>query len=151
MTEYQIVWALYALGGLGAGWAAWFMFRRFGREWGLFFMVTVWVVFLTPFIQDQETMELAPAIFIYVMEGMTNGFEQVKHIPLVVGGVWVVVLILLVLYLWLTSSLSRSASSDKSAKKRSATKVNVANNLSEEESAARSELLSGETPIRAER
>lgn len=133
MTEYQIVWALYALGGLGGGWAAWLLFRRFGREWGLFFMVTVWVLTLTPFALDQESMTLAPAIFIYVMEGMTHGFDKVQHIALVVGGVWVGALVLALLLLLLASR--GSASSAKASK----------------EPSARDELLAGETPIRAER
>ena len=64
METYQIAWAAYIVGALGCGWATWLLFRRFGREWGHFFMVSVWAVLLTPYAMKVEPMVMAPALFI---------------------------------------------------------------------------------------
>ncbi len=147
MTAYQLVWVLYVIGGLGCGLAAWLLFRRLGREWGLFFMLTLWVLLLTPYALDKESMTLAPAIFILVMDGLTHGFESVKPIGFLLAAIWFVALILSLAYLLLTRSRNKVHPAAPTGNKKAA-RQQV---LTHEEQQARDELLDGEIPIRAER
>lgn len=146
MNSYELAWTLYAVGGFGCGLAAWFLFRRFGREWGHFFMVTAWVLLLTPYAMEAEKMIMAPAIFILVMDGLVNGFETVKPITLLLLGVWLIALVLSLIFQLLTRAKAKKAEPQVSTNKR------VSNTeLSREEKQARDELLDSEIPLRAER
>lgn len=143
MNGYQLAWTLYALGGVGCGIAAWLLFRRFGREWALFFMVSAWVLLLTPYAFDAEDMVMAPALFIIVMDGLANGFDTVKPITILLLGLWLAALIISLLLLLVSR---RSVRPKKPVFKKAPTDT-----LSKEEVQARDELLEGEMPLRAER
>lgn len=143
MNGYQLAWTLYALGGVGCGIAAWLLFRRFGREWAHFFMVSAWVLLLTPYAFEAEEMVMAPAIFILVMDGLADGFDTVKPITILLLGLWLVALTISLLLLL----VSRRSAKPKKALSEKA----PADTLSKEEVQARDELLEGEMPLRAER
>lgn len=151
MESYQLAWLLYIIGGIGCGLAAWFLFRRFGREWGHFFTVSIWVVLLTPYALDAETMTMAPAIFILLMDGLMNGFDTVKPITMLLLGVWLVALVLSLIFQLLT----RRSYAVKKARGRALAAEDAhdshADDISAHERQAREELLAGEYPIRAER
>jgi hypothetical protein len=143
VNGYQLAWTLYALGGFGCGVAAWLLFRRFGREWAHFFMVTAWVLLLTPYALEAENMVMAPALFIIVMDGLTNGFDTVKSITMLLLGLWLVALVVSLLFLLTARHFAKPI-------------VRVpgklpAEELSDEETQTREELLEGEMPLRAER
>lgn len=100
MDGYALAWIIYGMGALGCGAAAWLMFRRFGREWASFFCVSVLALLLTPYAVDAEQMLMAPAIFFIVFEAITEGFESVIPIIMVVSGVWLAGLVIsLILHL----------------------------------------------------
>lgn len=143
MNGYQLAWTLYALGGLGCGIAAWFLFRRFGREWAHFFMVSAWVLLLTPYAFESKEMVMAPAIFILVMDGLADGFDTVKPITILLLGLWLVALTISLLLLLISRRFSKP--------KKPVFEKTSANTLSNEEVLARDELLEGEMPLRAER
>lgn len=163
MNEYQLAWTLYAIGSFGCGLAAWLMFRRFGREWGHFFMITVWVLLLTPYAINKEEMIMAPALFMVVMDGISNGFETVKPIILLLLGLWLVGLVLSLIFQLLTRSSANAKASARATKTQKAKNAQAAQkspkmqksqlnrSLDSEEELARSELLAGEIPLRAER
>lgn len=147
MEASQLAWTLYIIGGLGCGLAAWFLFRRLGREWAHIAAVSVWVLLLTPYALDAETMTMAPALFILVMDGLTNGFESVKPIAVLLLGLWLIGLILSLLFQLLTRrSGKRKVSSTAIPSKRV-----VNHDLDDEEMNAREELLHHDIPLRAER
>lgn len=161
MNTYQIAWACYVAGGLGCGLAAWLLFRRFGRAWGHFFMVTVWVLLLTPYAMDAEQMIMAPAVVILVMEFLINGFDSVKPIAMLLTGVWLVALIVSLGYQLLTRRFFRTeapaeyhdfeSASGTEVRKTRRQPRDYQDPLNHEESLARRELLDGEIPLRAER
>ena len=94
MDGYGLAWTLYGLGAVGCAVAAWLLFRRFGREWALFFFVSVLALLLTPYAVDAEQMLMAPAIFFIVFEGLTEGLHAVIPIIMVVSGVWLAGLVI---------------------------------------------------------
>lgn len=147
MESYQLAWLLYSLGGLGCGLAAWFLFRRFGREWGHFFMISLWVLLLTPYALD-ETMTMAPAIFILIMDGLVDGFDSVKPITMLLLGLWLIGLILSLLF---QLASRRSRSKPPPPKQRRSRRPLPADELDLDEQVARDELLEGDIPLRAER
>jgi len=160
VNTYQVAWAFYIAGGLGCGFAAWFMFRRFGRVWGHFFMVTVWALLLTPYAMDAEHMVMAPALFILVMESLINGFDTVKSIAVLLAGVWLVALVLSLIYQLLTRRFIRDPEpepdyhdEDDEPQPRRVRRQprDYHPDMSREESRARHDLLKGEVPMRAER
>jgi hypothetical protein len=141
VEPYQLAWTLYVIGGLGSGLAAWLLFRRWGRAWGLIFMVTAWVLLLTPYALDAETMTMAPALFILVMDGAANGFETVKPIAVVLLGLWLVALIITLL-LQLVFGRRKALESAQHL---------PADGLDEEERAAREDLLDTRETLHARR
>jgi hypothetical protein len=61
ITEFQYAWMAYITGALGCCLATWILFRRAGRAWVHFFVITVMVLLLTPYAIEAETMIMAPA------------------------------------------------------------------------------------------
>lgn len=94
MEGYGLAWTIYGLGAVGCAVAAWLLFRRFGREWALFFFVSVLALLLTPYAVDAEQMLMAPAIFFIVFEGLAEGLDAVMPIIMVVSGVWLAGLVI---------------------------------------------------------
>src|SRR5690606_1692251 len=79
---------MYVLGSIGCGIAAWLLFRRWGRTWSHFFVVTVLALLLTPYALDTETMIMAPALFIVVFGLLQEGVDAVMPAITVLLGVW---------------------------------------------------------------
>ena len=94
MDGYEFAWAMYIVGSLGCGIAAWLLFRRFGHVWSHFFSVTVLALLLTPYAMDAKAMTMAPALFMIVFGALQEGFASVMPIIMVLLGVWVVGLII---------------------------------------------------------
>jgi fatty acid desaturase len=160
VDTYQIAWAVYIAGALGCGWATWLLFRRFGREWGHFFMISVWAILLTPYAMKVEPMVMAPALFILVMETLINGFQAAKPIAVLLAGVWLVALVLSLIYQLLTRRWAKHEEpvdyQDYDAVVAEGRKTrrqprDYHDDLSHDEYQARDELLAGEAPMRAER
>lgn len=141
MDSYELAWTIYVVGVLGLGIAAWLLFRRFGREWGHFFMISIWVLLLTPYALEAEEMVMAPAIFIVIMDGLAYGFESVRSIAALLLGLWILGLILSLLFQFVTQ------------RKRAANAHNHTDSgeLNEDEAEAREELMQIGRPLRAER
>lgn len=144
MNSYELAWTIYIIGGLCCGIAAWLLFRRFGREWGHFFMISAWVLLLTPYALDAEKMIMAPAIFILVMDGMTYGFESVRSVAALLLGLWIFGLVLSLLFQFATRHR-------RAADTRKRIIADDHSDLNDEEAQAREELLGDEIPLRAER
>lgn len=162
MTDYQYAWMMYLIGAVGCSLATWLLFRRAGRAWVHFFVVTVMVVLFTPYAIDPETMSMAPAIYTLVFGYFDGGFIAIKPVVKLMLGIWIGALILSLLYQLLTRGRSQPAAQhdyrkgyvpdekqddfDYVASARSAS----SRGLTREERIARDELLL-EEPIRAVR
>lgn len=99
MEAYKFAWLMYTLGSVGCGIAAWLLFRRFGREWSIFFCTTVLALLLTPYAINAKDMTMAPALFVAVFEGLTQGIETIKPVIKVLLGVWLLALVVSLLCL----------------------------------------------------
>jgi len=157
MTDYQYMWMLYLVGATGCTLATWLLFRRAGRAWAHFFVITVMVLVFTPYAVDADKMIMAPAIYSLVFGFLVDGFVAVKPIIKLMLGLWLLALVLSLIYQLLTRSRvavvpqvdSRArAYTDKDYAESA---LQAARELSREERQAREELLRGEEPIRAVR
>lgn len=104
MTDYQYAWMMYLIGAVGCSLATWLLFRRAGRAWVHFFVITVMVILFTPYAIDAETMTMAPAIYTLVFGYFDGGFISVKPVLKLMLGFWIGALILSLLYQLLTRS-----------------------------------------------
>lgn len=102
MTDYQYAWSLYLIGATGCVFAAWLLFRRFGRAATHFFVITVIVVLFTPYAIDAETMIMAPAVYTLLFGFLDGGFIAIKPVLKLMLGLWGCVLILSLIYQMLT-------------------------------------------------
>lgn len=160
MTDYQYAWMMYAIGAVGCSLATWLLFRRAGRAWVHFFVITVMVILFTPYAVDAENMTMAPAIYSMVFGYFDGGFVSIKPILKLMLGIWICALILSLLYQLLTRGRAHKTGKQKSyvhpesqedydyspaETRRASTR-----GLNREERIARNELLY-EEPIRAVR
>lgn len=162
MTDYQYAWMMYLIGAIGCSLATWLLFRRAGRAWVHFFVITVMVALFTPYAIDPETMTMAPAIYTLVFGYFDGGFIAIKPVVKLMLGMWIGALILSLLYQLLTRGRSRPAVQQGYRKGHApdgnqdnfdyaASARSVSNRgLTREERIARDELLL-EEPIRAVR
>jgi hypothetical protein len=102
MTDYQYAWTMYLIGATGCSLAAWLLFRRAGRAWTHFFVITVMVILFTPYAIDAETMTMAPAMYTLVFGYMDGGFIAIKPVLKLMLGIWIGTLILSLIYQLLT-------------------------------------------------
>ena len=102
MTDYQYAWMMYLIGAVGCSVATGLLFRRAGRAWTHFFVITVMVILLTPYAVDAETMIMAPAMYTVVFGYLDGGFMVVKPVIKLMLGLWVGTLVLSLLYQLLT-------------------------------------------------
>jgi hypothetical protein len=109
MTDYQYAWMMYAIGAVGCSLATWLLFRRAGRAWVHFFVITVMVILFTPYAVDAENMTMAPAIYSMVFGYFDGGFISVKPILKVMLGIWICALFLSLLYQLLTRGRAHAA------------------------------------------
>ncbi len=158
MTDYQYMWMIYLAGAVGCTLATWLLFRRAGRAWVHFFVITVMVLLFTPYAIDADKMIMAPAIYSLVFGFLTDGFVAVKPVIKLMLGLWLVALILSLVYQLLTRPRALASSSARDYRPQypvdqdySANVRQTARGLSREERQARDELLRGEEPIRAVR
>lgn len=168
MTDYQYAWMIYLIGAIGCSLAAWLLFRRAGRAWVHFFVITVMVILFTPYAIDAETMTMAPAVYTLLFGYMDGGFTVIKPVLKVMLGFWIGALILSLLYQLLTRGKARPAAqrdyrNSKQAKNyahpemqedygytANTPRSSTSRGLSRDERIARDELLL-EEPIRAVR
>lgn len=176
MTDYQVMWMIYLAGAVGCCLATWLLFRRAGRAWVHFFVITIMVLLLTPYAVEAENMVMAPALYTVIFGYMTEGFLAVKPVIKLMLGLWLGALVLSLVYQLLTRNRAvapspahsrqqnhssrnntsknyvpnNSTEQDYSPKPRSSARDN-SRELSREERRARDELLRGEEPIRAVR
>lgn len=166
MTDYQYAWVFYLIGATGCSLAAWLLFRRAGRAWAHFFVITVMVILFTPYAIDAESMTMAPAIYTLFFGYMEGGFVVIKPLLKLMLGIWIGTLILSLIYQLLTrgrahaddevtyedyrgnSPNSHSEEDDYDYSPKTRRSANTG--LSREERLARHELLHDE-PIRAVR
>ncbi|MCE3254176.1 MAG: hypothetical protein K0Q67_3196 [Cellvibrio sp.] len=109
MTDYQYAWMMYLVGAIGCSLATWLLFRRAGRAWVHFFVITVMVILFTPYAIDAEQMIMAPAIYSMVFGYFDGGFISIKPILKVMLGIWICTLILSLLYQLLTRGRAQAA------------------------------------------
>ena len=159
MTDYQYAWMMYVIGAVGCSLATWLLFRRAGRAWVHFFVITVMVILFTPYAVDAESMTMAPAVYTLLFGYMDGGFIVIKPVLKVMLGLWIGALILSLLYQLLTrgrnhvqpqanhrQEYARNTQDDDGyaeSARRASTRA-----LTREERIARDELLH-EEPIRA--
>lgn len=169
MTDYQYAWTMYLIGAVGCSLATWLLFRRAGRAWVHFFVITVMVILFTPYAIDAETMTMAPAVYTLVFGYMDGGFIIIKPVLKVMLGLWIGALVLSLFYQLLTRGRAHKANDQDYYRKGQNPKGYVrqeeqddfdyspntrrtssSRGLSREERIARDELLH-EEPIRAVR
>lgn len=163
MTDYQYAWMMYLIGATGCSLATWLLFRRAGRAWTHFFVITVMVILFTPYAINAETMTMAPAIYTLVFGYLDGGFIVIKPVLKLMLGLWIGSLILSLIYQLLTRGRGHTEVESGSYRKNqqvksygrqedpedySPTRRSSNRNLSREERIARDELLH-EEPIRA--
>ena len=102
ITEYQYAWMIYIAGAIGCCLATWLLFRRAGRAWVHFFVITVMVVLLTPYAIDAEKMIMAPAIFTLAFGFLEGGLVAIKPVIKLMLGLWALLLVLSLVYQLLT-------------------------------------------------
>lgn len=161
MTDYQYAWMMYLIGAVGCSLATWLLFRRAGRAWVHFFVITVMVILFTPYAIDAESMTMAPAVYTLLFGYMDGGFIVIKPVLKVMLGLWLGGLILSLLYQLLTRDRSHQSAQgnyrqeyarehqDDNGYAESARRAST-RALTREERIARDELLHDE-PIRAVR
>ncbi len=104
MTEFEYAWMIYLVGAVGCTLATWLLFRRAGRAWVHFFIITVMVILFTPFslkLDDQPTL-MAPAIFCIAFGAIEQGMDQIKEIIKLLLGLWGLLQVLSLVYQLLT-------------------------------------------------
>jgi hypothetical protein len=102
ITEFQYAWMAYITGALGCCLATWILFRRAGRAWVHFFVITVMVLLLTPYAIEAETMIMAPAIYTLFFGYLEGGFIAIKPVVKLMLGIWAGALLLSLVYQLLT-------------------------------------------------
>ena len=108
MTDYQYAWMMYLIGAVGCSLAAWLLFRRTGRAWTHFVVITVMVILFTPYAIDAETMTMAPALYTLVFGYMEGGFIAIKPVLKLMLGLWSGALVLSLIYQLLTRGRSNA-------------------------------------------
>ncbi len=108
MTDYQYAWMMYLFGAVGCSLAAWLLFRRAGRAWVHFVVITVMVILFTPYAVDAETMTMAPAVYTLLFGFMEGGFIAIKPVLKVMLGLWIGTLVLSLIYQLLTRNRSQA-------------------------------------------
>jgi hypothetical protein len=158
MTEYQYAWMFYGVGALGCCLAAGLLFRRAGRAWVHFFVITVAVILATPYALDAESMIMAPAVFGLVFGFMIDGFPAVKPSIKLMLGLWLGALVLSLIYQLLTPRRADNQApaeydnyEEDEEEELPAYHPEKVRGLSRHEQSARAELLRGEEPMRAVR
>lgn len=173
LTDLQTAWAIYLAGSLGCVIAAWWMFLWAWRFVRYSAVITVMTLLLTPYAIDPQTMTMAPAIYTLVFDGISLGLDAIKPLIKLMVGIWLIAMILMTVFVVLTRKSgthheprSPSRRSNSRASKRyqepqepeprrderrshSEAPRRSRRGLSQEEYAARNELLAGEVPIRA--
>ena len=150
MDGYGLAWMIYGVGAVGCAVAAFLLFRRFGREWAIFFFVSVLALLLTPYAVDAEQMLMAPAIFFIVLEGFAEGLEAVMPIIMVVSGVWLAGLVISLLVQLAARRFSRGATGYTAPASHQRETV-YRETLQEEDHADEDDLPDHTIPLRAER
>ena len=102
ITEFQYAWMAYIAGALGCCLATWILFRRAGRAWVHFFVITVMVLLLTPYAIEADTMIMAPAIYTLFFGYLEGGFIAIKPVVKLMLGIWAGTLLLSLVYQLLT-------------------------------------------------
>lgn len=158
LSEFQVMWIAYLAGALGCCLATWLLFRRAGRAWVHFFVITVMVILLTPYAIESENMLMAPAIFSLFFGYLDGGFETIRPVVKLMLGIWAIALVLSLLYQLLTRQHHAAVpaqtppSPQKDDDYHDPSDVLLAprtpRRLNEEESRARDDLMN-EEPIRA--
>ena len=155
MTEYQYAWMIYGIGALGCCLATGLLFRRAGRAWVHFFVITVAVILATPYALDAESMIMAPAVFGLVFGFMIDGFPAIKPIIKLMLGLWLGALVLSLIYQLLTARRGDHTEpveyTHHEEDELPAYNPGKVRGLSRHEQSARAELLRGEEPMRAVR
>ena len=116
MTEYQYAWMMYLIGAVGCSLATWLLFRRAGRAWVHFFVITVMVILFTPYAIDVGDMIMAPAVYTLVFGYFEGGFIAIKPAFKVMLGIWMGLLILSLIYQLLTRGRVHRAAERATAK-----------------------------------
>lgn len=152
MDGYGLAWTIYGLGAVGCAVAAFLLLRRFGREWAIFFFVSVLALLLTPYAVDAEQMLMAPAIFFIVFEGFAEGLEAVIPIIMVVSGVWLAGLVISLLVQLAARRFSRSSAGYTASHREASNRETTYREERQEEDHTIEDDLPGDTvPLRAER
>jgi hypothetical protein len=102
MTSIQYAWAIYSAGSLGCCVAAWWMFLWAWRFVRYSAVVTVAVILFTPYAIDSQTMQMAPALYTLLFEGMASGIESIKPLVKLMIGLWSISIILVLVFVVLT-------------------------------------------------
>lgn len=102
LTIMQTAWLIYGGCGLGLCLATWWMFLWAWRFVRYSAVVTVLTLLFTPYAIDQQTMQMAPAIYTLVFNGMALGFEAILPIIKLMLGIWGIGVILMGVFVLLT-------------------------------------------------
>jgi hypothetical protein len=102
MTSIQYAWAFYIAGSLGCCIAAWWIFLWAWRFVRYSVVVTVAVILFTPYAIDSQTMQMAPALYTLLFEGMASGMESIKPLVKLMVALWLISIILVLVYVILT-------------------------------------------------
>ena len=108
MSMIQYAWMIYAAGSLGCCIAAWWMFLWAWRFIRYSAVITVMTILCTPYAIDQQTMQMAPAIYTLVFNGMALGGDAIMPLVKLMVGIWLIGIILVLLYVLLTRNSSKT-------------------------------------------
>lgn len=158
MTDYQYAWMLYLIGAVGCSLATWLLFRRAGRFFVHFFVITVMVILFTPYAIDPETMTMAPAVYTLAFGYLDGGYTAIQPVIKLMAGFWVGALVLSLIYQLLTrghkyiepqeQSRPTRARNPRDDKYGESARRASSRSLSRDERIARDEMLYEERPSR---
>ena len=168
MTTMQIAWLVYGLGGLGCSLAAWWLFLWAWRLVRYSVVIAVMTLVFTPYAIDPQTMQLAPAVYSLIFNGMALGAEAIMPLVKLMLAIWLFGVVLASLFVALTRQPVKKHTPVKQKRtaappaqkipkknlrpKQPPRKKHVpSDNLSREERQARDELLRGSSPMHATR
>ncbi len=109
-TGYTLAWIVYLVGALALLIAAWRVTRGFRREWRHLLLVSAAALLLTPGpMAVGETMMLAPALFVLVLDGLFDTLDSASRAGLIMLGVWLLALVISLIFQLLVRPRSEEA------------------------------------------
>lgn len=143
LTIMQTAWLIYAACGLGLCLATWWMFLWAWRFVRYSAVITIVTLLFTPYAIDAQTMQMAPAIYSLLFNGMALGLEGILPLIKLMLGIWCIGIILVAVFVLLTRKSGRHYHYSEPAETRAGRSQRTARSPAERSPAGRSQAVRG--------